>query len=82
MDVYYNRQQLHSALGYRPPEEFERQAQSSSAAESRSVTLQFFENIENSKNPTGISDVMIGEGDSTAVLFVPPLLLLSHLPAS
>ena len=49
MEEYYNRQRLHSALGYRPPEEFEQQTECSGQAESRSATLQFFENEENEK---------------------------------
>jgi transposase InsO family protein len=39
-DQYYNRLRLHSALGYRPPEEFERAI--TSGAPSCSATLQFF----------------------------------------
>jgi len=38
-------QRLHSALGYRPPEEFEQQTET----ESRSATMVFFENKESSK---------------------------------
>ncbi|HYT21422.1 MAG TPA: IS3 family transposase [Candidatus Polarisedimenticolia bacterium] len=57
IEQYYNRQRLHSALGYRPPEEFEQQAESK--AESRSATMVFFENKENNKK---ISKGLLGKG--------------------
>jgi putative transposase len=44
IEQYYNRQPLHSALGYRSPEEFEQQIEASGSAESRSATMAFFEN--------------------------------------
>ncbi|OFW15825.1 MAG: transposase [Acidobacteria bacterium RIFCSPLOWO2_02_FULL_59_13] len=58
IEQYYNQQRLHSALGYRPPEEFEQQTNSSGQVEFRSATLQFFENKENEK---GISERMMGK---------------------
>ena len=59
IEQYYNRQRLHSALGYRSPEEFEQQSQCpSSAAESRSATMEFFENGENEK---GASTRLLGK---------------------
>jgi transposase InsO family protein len=38
IDVYYNRVRLHSALGYRPPEEFE---QTGSGAAQKAAVLSF-----------------------------------------
>ncbi len=57
IEEYYNRQRLHSALGYRPPEEFEQQAEGQT--ESRSATMEFFENKENGKK---ISKGLLGQG--------------------
>jgi hypothetical protein len=48
---------LHSALGYRSPEEFEQKTESQ--AESRSATMVFFENKENNKKN---SKGLLGKG--------------------
>jgi putative transposase len=56
IEQYYNRQRLHSALGYRSPEEFEQHAR---AGEERSATLMYFENKENDKK---ISKGLLGKG--------------------
>jgi putative transposase len=55
VEEYYNRQRLHSALGYRPPEEFEQQTDRSKPAQSQGASMQFFGNKENSeKISTGL----------------------------
>ncbi|HJY87189.1 MAG TPA: hypothetical protein VKE24_10165, partial [Candidatus Acidoferrales bacterium] len=48
---------LHSALGYRPPEEFERKAEDQ--AEFRSATIEVFVNKENDEK---ISKGLLGTG--------------------
>ena len=59
IEQYYNRLRLHSALGYRSPEEFEQQIEASGSAESRSATMVFFENKENNKKN---SKGLLGKG--------------------
>jgi hypothetical protein len=70
---------LHSALGYRSPEEFEQQIQASASAESRSATMVFFENSENEERG---SIKLTGEGDSNAVPFPRPHPLLGDTKTS
>ena len=59
IEQYYNRLRLHSSLGYRSPEEFEQQIETSGSAESRSATMVFFENKQNSRK---ISKGLLGKG--------------------
>jgi transposase InsO family protein len=61
IEKYYNRQRLHSALGYCSPEEFEQQAKhSDSMTQFRSPTVKFFRSIEE-EDSTG----MLEQGTQT-----------------
>ena len=60
IEQYYNRQRLHSALGYRSPEEFEQQTEVASSVDSRSATIEFFEN--NNENRQRESAASLGKG--------------------
>jgi putative transposase len=63
IEKYYNRQRLHSALGYCSPEEFEQQAEhSDSMTQFRSPTVSFFRSTEEGRFYGGA-----GAGDSNAV---------------
>lgn len=76
IEQYYNRQRLHSALGYRSPEEFERESGGTNSADSSGATVEFVVDDENSENEERDFTKLSGEEDSTAVLFPRPLLLL------
>ena len=60
IEQYYNRLRLHSALGYRSPEEFEQQTEAASSVDARSATIEFFEN--NNENRQGIRQYLWGRG--------------------
>jgi len=67
INEYYNRQRLHSALGYRSPEEFERTVECQ--AESRSATLEAFGNKGSGKKT---STELLGNGTQTPSLSPDP----------
>jgi hypothetical protein len=75
IEQYYNRQRLRAALGYRSPEEFERES-GRTTADSSGATVEFVVDDENSENQERDSSKLAGEEDSNAVLFPRPLLLL------
>jgi putative transposase len=76
IEQYYNRQRLHSALGYRSPEEFERESGRTNSADSPGATVEFVVDSGNNENEKRIATELSGEEDSNAVLFPRPLLLL------
>jgi len=76
IEQYYNRQRLHSALGYRSPEEFERESGRTNSADSSSATVEFVVDDENRENKERDSTKLAGEEDSNAALFPRSLLLL------
>jgi putative transposase len=76
VEEYYNRQRLHSALGYRSPEEFEQRSERGNPAASLGATVQFVVNDGNSENEKRASTGLSGEGDSNAVPFPSPQPLL------
>jgi transposase InsO family protein len=81
IEQYYNRQRLHSALGYRSPEEFERES-GRTTADSSGATVEFVVHNENNENEERDSKKLAGDEDSNAVLFPRPLLLLKDATKS
>jgi putative transposase len=76
IEQYYNRQRLHSALGYRSPKEFERESSRENSAQSPAATVEFVVHDGNSENQERSSTELSGDEDSNAVLFPRPPLLL------
>ena len=70
VEHYYNQKRLHSALGYRPPEEFEQQSRQASETNSLASTMAFF--LESTRiSSTGL----LPEGTQTPSLPQTPSLL-------
>jgi putative transposase len=77
IERYYNGQRLHSALGYRSPEEFEQHSKRENSADSLGATVEFVVHNETTGNQERVSPQVSGDEDSNAVLFPRPLLLLA-----
>src|SRR5262249_18733813 len=82
IEEYYNRQRLHSALGYRSPEEFEKQSERTERTKSLCATMRLGVNADgNIENGERASTGLCGEGDSNAVPFPRPQPLLGDAKA-
>ncbi len=75
LENYYNRQRLHSALGYRTPEEFEKEKEAPSADPlAGAAQMRFFQNPENPRcqegagSPAGHSAVRCAESTSASAV--------------
>jgi transposase InsO family protein len=70
IDRYYNQKRLHSALGYRSPEEFEQEARLEDEATTIGATVTFFQG-----SPEEVSTEVVGEGTQMPSLPRTPSLL-------